>query len=68
MPKHRVAALQDEYGPLDAAVNNAAVEGPFALTADTALDAWRDTLDVNLTGVFVCLREELRFMAPRHRS
>lgn len=51
-------------GSIHAALNNAGVEGPFARTADTSLHDWNQTLAVNLTGVFLCLREELRLMAP----
>jgi NAD(P)-dependent dehydrogenase (short-subunit alcohol dehydrogenase family) len=51
-------------GSIDAALNNAGVEGPFARTADTSFDDWNQTLAVNLTGIFLCLREELRRMTP----
>jgi len=44
------------WGKLDALINNAGVSGPTSRLEDTALDAWRTTLDVNLTGTFLCAR------------
>jgi NAD(P)-dependent dehydrogenase (short-subunit alcohol dehydrogenase family) len=47
------------FGGLDAAVNCAGVAGPLLPTADYPVEEWRRVLDVNLDGVFYCLREEL---------
>jgi NAD(P)-dependent dehydrogenase (short-subunit alcohol dehydrogenase family) len=52
----------DDHGRLDFAHNNAGVEGPFTSTAATTLTAWDDTLRVNLTGIFLCMREALVVM------
>ncbi|MGY6270935.1 SDR family oxidoreductase [Achromobacter denitrificans] len=48
--------LSAKWGGLDALVNNAGVSGPTSRLEDTTLDAWRHTLDVNLTGTFLCAR------------
>ena len=48
--------LAERWGRLDALVNNAGVAGPTSRLEDTTLDAWRQTLDVNLTGAFLCAR------------
>lgn len=48
--------LAGRWGKLDALINNAGVSGPTSRLEDTALDAWRTTLDVNLTGTFLCAR------------
>ncbi|MEN5159019.1 SDR family oxidoreductase [Achromobacter spanius] len=50
------AALDARWGALDVLVNNAGVSGPTSRLEDTTLDAWRHTLDVNLTGTFLCAR------------
>ena len=49
-------ALGARWGALDVLVNNAGVSGPTSRLEDTTLDAWRTTLDVNLTGTFLCAR------------
>lgn len=43
-------------GGLDILVNNAGVAGPAAPVEDMDVDGWRRTLDVNLTGGFLCAR------------
>ena len=48
--------LGARWGALDVLVNNAGVSGPTSRLEDTTLDAWRSTLDVNLTGTFLCAR------------
>ena len=57
-----VAATVAEFGRLDAAVNCAGVSGPPAKIADTSLEEWNRVLSINLTGVFLCLKHELRAM------
>jgi glucose 1-dehydrogenase len=52
-------AQADLHGPVDLLVANAGVESP-ALLVDLELDDWRRTIDVNLTGVFLCAREAAR--------
>jgi NAD(P)-dependent dehydrogenase (short-subunit alcohol dehydrogenase family) len=59
-----VAAALAEYGRLDAAVNCAGVAGSGAKIADTALEDWNRVLSVNLTGVFLSLKHEIRAMLP----
>jgi NAD(P)-dependent dehydrogenase (short-subunit alcohol dehydrogenase family) len=49
-------ALAARWGALDVLVNNAGVSGPTSRLEDTTLDSWRKTLDVNLTGTFLCAR------------
>ncbi|MGW3997878.1 SDR family oxidoreductase [Amycolatopsis sp. NPDC004772] len=65
-----VRALFDaaaELGPVTGLVNNAAIVGntPGRLE-DYAVDVVRRTLDVNVTGVFLCCREAVRRMSTRH--
>jgi NAD(P)-dependent dehydrogenase (short-subunit alcohol dehydrogenase family) len=45
-----------ELGGLDVLVNNAGVGGPVACVEDVPPAEWRRTLDVNLTGAFLCAR------------
>ena len=46
-------------GGLDTLVNNAGIAGPTARCEDVTLDDWKRTLDVNLTGMFLCTRRAI---------
>lgn len=60
------AALIDKvvsnFGRIDCAFNNAGVEGELAATADCSLENWHRIIAINLTGVFHCMRHEIRQM------
>jgi NAD(P)-dependent dehydrogenase (short-subunit alcohol dehydrogenase family) len=43
-----------EFGPIDVFVNNASILGKRVSVEDYPLDTWREVLDVNLTGAFLC--------------
>ena len=58
-----VAQALSELGALDCAFNCAGILGTVALTTDTDYEAWRRILDVDLNGVFLCTKHELRVMA-----
>ena len=60
-----VARAVQELGALDCAFNCAGILGTVALTTDTEYDAWRRILEVDLNGVFLCTKHELRVMADR---
>ena len=55
-------AIRDRFGRLDHASNNAGIEGEQAPTADSSLENFDRVIGVNLRGVYLCLREELRLM------
>ena len=57
-----VAETVATFGRLDAAFNNAGIEGELAATADCSTANFDRVIAVNLRGVFLCLREELRQM------
>jgi NAD(P)-dependent dehydrogenase (short-subunit alcohol dehydrogenase family) len=50
------------WGRLDCALNNAGTTGVSAPTADYTLEDWNRALALNLTGVFLCLKYEIRAM------
>jgi len=58
----RAVAAAAAHGDLVAAVNNAGVGGPVLPVGEYSLEDWRKVLDVDLTGVFLCLRAEVRLM------
>jgi NAD(P)-dependent dehydrogenase (short-subunit alcohol dehydrogenase family) len=54
-----VQAAVDAYGGVDVAVNNAGIEGETEPLADLSEDAWDRVLDVNLKGLWLCMKHEL---------
>jgi NAD(P)-dependent dehydrogenase (short-subunit alcohol dehydrogenase family) len=54
-----VAFAVERFGGLHLAVNNAGIGGPSAAVGEYPLDGWQRVIDVNLNGVFYCMRYEL---------
>ncbi len=52
----------DHFGRLDCAVNNAGTNGEPGPLVDYSRKAWDRVIAVNLTGVWLCLQEEIRQM------
>lgn len=50
-------------GQLDIAFNNAGIVPTLKRLAETTDDEWQSVIGVDLSGVFYCLREELRHMS-----
>jgi NAD(P)-dependent dehydrogenase (short-subunit alcohol dehydrogenase family) len=63
-----VAAILERHGRLDVAANVAGTPGVYAHVADATTASWRDTMAVNLDGVFFCMRAELRAMRGQGRG
>ena len=63
-----VAAAVDAYGGLDFAVNAAAIEFEVDYLADLADEDWDRMLDVNLKGVFLCMKHEINAMLATGRD
>jgi NAD(P)-dependent dehydrogenase (short-subunit alcohol dehydrogenase family) len=57
-----VGRALETWGRLDCAHNNAGVLGPTGPLHEIELDAFERVLATNLTGVFLCLKHELRAM------
>jgi NAD(P)-dependent dehydrogenase (short-subunit alcohol dehydrogenase family) len=60
-----VQAALDTFGGLDIAYNNAGVEAAGRAVADMTDQDWQHVIDVNLTGVWQCMRAELPAMLAR---
>jgi NAD(P)-dependent dehydrogenase (short-subunit alcohol dehydrogenase family) len=50
------------YGSLDCAVNNAGVEGKRASLAACTEEDWERVIDINLKGVWLCMKYEIPYM------
>ncbi|MBV9522148.1 MAG: SDR family oxidoreductase, partial [Alphaproteobacteria bacterium] len=65
-----LAAALDEsearLGPVDILVTSAGITGPNATVEDYAVEAWRQVIDVDLTGVFLCCRAVVPGMRQRN--
>lgn len=55
----------EAYGGLDVAVNNAGIGGENNPTGAYSLESWRRVIEVNLNGVFYCMRYEIPAMLTR---
>ncbi|MGZ3774090.1 MAG: SDR family oxidoreductase [Pseudobdellovibrionaceae bacterium] len=49
-------------GKIDCAFNNAGIEGEQANTAKYSEDVWQKVIDVNLRGVWLCMKNEISSM------
>ncbi len=64
--KAMVAACITEYGGLDYAVNNAGIGGTAAIpAADYKEEVWDEVMDINLKGVWLCMKYEIPEMLER---
>jgi len=66
-PDALVAEVEAGLGPVEALVNNAAIER-HQLLAMTTDASWDEMMDVNLGGPFRCSRAVLRSMVGRRRG
>ncbi len=51
-----IASVLKTYGRLDVLVNNAGVSGPIGRVQEISETDWKRTIDVNLTGAFLCCK------------
>jgi NAD(P)-dependent dehydrogenase (short-subunit alcohol dehydrogenase family) len=64
--EHMLSICAERFGGLDIAVNSAGLEGTFAVpTADYDPQVWKQVIDVNLTGLFYCLKHEIAALLAR---
>ena len=56
------AEIKAKFGRIDVLFNNAGVNVPSTVFGDLTYTEWKDTVDVNLTGVFLCARAAFNLM------
>jgi len=52
----------EKFGRLDVAFNNAGIEGSFVPIVEEAEEVWDRTIDINLKGIWLCLKYEIQQM------
>jgi len=55
-------AAMRAFGRVDVLFNNAGISAPGVLLEDLTLAQWQSVVNVNLTGMFLCLRQAFRVM------
>ena len=60
-----VALARSRFGGLDIAFNNAGALGALGPTPEVSLEAWREAVDVNLTGAFLGAKHQLPALRER---
>ena len=58
-------AVEERFGDIDLWINNAGVLDPIKPLRDLSLEEFRDHIDVNLAGVFLCTRAYVHHLHRR---
>jgi len=54
--------VKDKWGRLDVLFNNAGQNAPGIPLEDLSFEQWKSVVEVNLTGMFLCIQEAFRIM------
>ncbi len=60
--KNLFAQTKETYGRVDVLFNNAGIGAPRVPFEDLTYEQWKNVVDINLTGVFLCTQEAFRMM------
>jgi NAD(P)-dependent dehydrogenase (short-subunit alcohol dehydrogenase family) len=56
------AAVKAKWGRVDVVFNNAGVNAPGTSLEELSLEKWQNVVDINLTGMFICMQEAFKTM------
>jgi NAD(P)-dependent dehydrogenase (short-subunit alcohol dehydrogenase family) len=60
-----VRTAEERFGGLDMAFNNAGIVGAMGPLEDLSLDAWRELVDINVTGAFLGAKHQIPALRRR---
>ena len=61
-----INTIAETYGQLDCAFNNAGISAPtLSLTADMSEEEWDSVININLKGIWLCMKYEIPLMLER---
>ena len=60
------AATKKTFGRLDVIFNNAGVSAPGIPLEDLTFEQWKNVVDINLTGMFLCIQESFKLMKDQN--
>lgn len=66
--KSMVEKTIEKYGRLDYAFNNAGIEGLSGPTADCMEENWDRVINVNLKGVWLCMKHQIPYMLKQGKG
>ena len=60
------ARTKASFGRVDVLFNNAGVSAPGIPLEDLTFEQWKNVVDINLTGMFLCIQEAFRIMKDQN--
>jgi len=60
--KKLFTTARDQFGRVDVVFNNAGVNAPGVPLEELTVEQWKNVVDINLTGMFLCIQEAFRIM------
>ena len=60
--KKLFTTAHEKFGRVDVVFNNAGVNAPGVPLEELTLQQWKNVVDINLTGMFLCIQEAFRIM------
>ncbi len=67
--KNAIETIIGRFGTLDLAVNNAGIPGPAGIPVPSLDEqTWRDVIDTDLTGTFLCMKFEIEAMLDKRKG
>ena len=60
------ARVKSAFGRLDLLFNNAGVGAPGVNLEELSVEQWKTVVDINLTGVFLCIQQAFRMMKDQN--